>query len=211
MTETTKHTLQLFPTVVNVYDTDINTADIYNLIVDQIKNGIHAHKKTPDLWQSNSAQDQYAEILAITDFIIDCVQDYSEQYCWDIKKEDWYIADCWWTASTGTSSTHFSHIHANSLISAVFYVNMPKGAGSLLFPHPQITMHSLKPETTEWNIINSVEYKITPKKGTCVVFKSNTPHMVDNNATSDLRVSLAFTLNVKNLGKNSHLARYEER
>jgi uncharacterized protein (TIGR02466 family) len=210
MINSEKFTLQLFPTVVTIYDTDIDTSDIYKLIVSQIKQGIHAHKKSADIWQSNSKQDQYDEIAKVTDFVKLCAQEFAEQHHWNVKLEDWYIADCWWNASTGTSSTHFAHIHANSLISVVFYINMPEGAGSLLFPHPQLSIQTLKPDTTEWSILNSLEYKVTPKTGSLVVFRSNTPHMVDNNATSDLRVSLAFTLNVKNLGHTSHLARYEE-
>jgi uncharacterized protein (TIGR02466 family) len=205
----TEYLLQLFPTTVLVYDTDIDTENIYNLIKKLIEAGDHANKRTPDIWQSLSGQNKHPEIAEITDFILDCAQNYADKMLWDIKKEDWYIADCWWNVSTGHSSTHFSHIHANSLLSAVFYVNMPAGAGSLIFPHPLIQTHSFKPNTTGWNNSNSLEYCINPKNGSCVLFRSNTPHMVDQNFTDELRVSVAFTLNVKNLGKGSHLASYE--
>lgn len=209
MTNIEKYTLQLFPTTVNIYDTNIDTTDIVTLIKKLIENGDHANKKTPDIWQSLSGQDKHLEIKKIREFVISCAQDYSKQMLWDIDISDWYVADCWWNASTGKSSTHFAHIHANSLLSAVFYVNMPEGSGSLIFPHPQIQTHSLKPNTTGWNVLNSLEYVIKPKQGSCVIFRSNTPHMVDQNNTDELRISVAFTLNVKNLGKGSHLASYE--
>jgi uncharacterized protein (TIGR02466 family) len=204
-----KHTLQLFPTTVSIYDTDIDTSKIRSLIINLIEIGDHAHKKSPNIWQSLSGQNKHDEIEKITAFIIECAQDYADQMLWRINKEDWYIADCWWNASTGDSSTHFAHIHANSLLSAVFYVSMPEGAGSLIFPHPQIQTNSIKPDNSGWNIMNSLEYAIKPKTGSCVIFRSNTPHMVDQNHTDDLRISLAFTLNVKNLGQHSHLASYE--
>lgn len=205
----TEFLLELFPTTVLVYDTDIDTTDIFILVNRLMKSGDHANKKTPDIWQSLSGQDKHPEISKITDFIIDGAQKYADTMLWDIKKEDWYIADCWWNASTGHSTTHFSHIHANSLLSIVFYVNMPTGAGSLIFPHPLIQSHSFKPNATGWNMANSLEYSITPKNGSCVIFRSNTPHMVEQNFTDGLRVTVAFTLNIKNLGKGSHLASYE--
>lgn len=205
----TEYLLELFPTTVLVYDTDIDTSEIYNLIKRLIEDGDHAGKKTPDIWQSLSGQNQHPEIAKLTEFVVESAQNYADKMLWDVKKEEWYIADCWWNASTGHSSTHFSHIHANSLLSVVFYVNMPIGAGSLIFPHPLIQTHSFKPNTIGWNNANSLEYCINPKSGSCVIFRSNTPHMVDQNFTNELRVSVAFTLNVKNLGKGSHLASYE--
>lgn len=206
---TESHILELFPTVVTIYDSNIDTKPIYNKIVELIKNGEHADKKTPQIWQSMSGQDKHDEIKQLEKFIIDCAQDYADKNLWDIRTEDWYIADCWWNASTGSSTTHFNHIHANSLLSAVFYVSVPEGAGSLVFPHPLLSAHSFKPNNKGWNIRNSLEYAIKPKNGTCIVFKSSTPHLVEQNSTSELRISIGFTLNIKNLGKGSHLASYE--
>jgi uncharacterized protein (TIGR02466 family) len=205
-----KHTLQLFPTTVSIYDTDLDTSKIFNLVTGLIESGDHAHKKTLDIWQSLSGQNKHDAIEKIVPFIIECAQDYADQMLWKINKEDWYIADCWWNASTGSSTTHFAHIHANSLLSAVFYVNMPEGSGSLVFPHPQVQAHAIKPDNTGWNVMNSLEYAIKPKNGSCVIFKSSTPHMVEQNHTTNLRISVAFTLNIKNLGQHSHLASYEQ-
>lgn len=204
----TPHTLNLFPTVIKIYDTDIATEPYRKFVEDEIRVGNFKPQRNTMIWQSRSYRNQDSQIKSLDSFVLDFAQDYALGQCWKIEKTDWYITDSWWNASMGTASTHFSHIHANSLLSVVFYVSMPQGAGSLVFPHPNISSMMIKPDVYDWNIENSLEYSIRPKNGTFVVFKSSTPHLVDNNNSPDLRISIGFTLNIKNLGQYSELAHY---
>ena len=147
----------------------------------------------------------------LNSFIKDCVYSYAKVSEYNVQYDDLYIADCWANYSKGKVATHTPHIHSNSMFSVVYYLSMPRGSGDLYFLHPNMQLNSLEPDPKSMSNANSSEFAISPREGQCVVFKSNTIHgTTANNINHGARINIAYTFNIKNLGKNSIMSHYEE-
>jgi len=155
----------------------------------------------------------YNELQYLNSWLIEQVHAFMDSVGWDVDKEDIFIADSWAVLSKNSASTHKPHIHANSLISAVYYLNAPEGSAPLGLLKPDFKWESWQPDFKERNSITEGEYYIPAKTGQCVIFRSSIPHMTgQNNFTnpSELheRIVIPYTFNLKNLGKNSRGRRY---
>ena len=105
------------------------------------------------------------------------------------KKND-IISDNTYTKSSESLvlEEHWGHIHFSnmstnthhlrgSVVSAVVYLSVPKGCGSIVFwPNP----------------LDDYRYIIPPKKGMFLLFPGWIPHSVSRNLSSEPRVSLSF-------------------
>ena len=94
------------------------------------------------------------------------------------------LADVWMHINRSGQSTNTHHhvdvgnIEGSPDISAVYYVNTPKGCGRLVFDYP----------------INQYETRrksLDPKKGEFVLFPAYLNHFVTCNTSEDLRVSIS--------------------
>ena len=82
---------------------------------------------------------------------------------------------CWFNAmGPGADTTLHSHDDDDELLSAVYYVRVPKNSGNLL-------IHSDKEVV-----------QLTPREGQWVFFAPQTPHAVSENMSDELRLSVAF-------------------
>ena len=78
------------------------------------------------------------------------------------------------------------HGHAPQGVSAVYYVKVPEGAGSLTFHTP----------CNPWEHGGETEYVVKPKPRHYVIFPGWLPHSVKRNASEDTRISLSFNFNI---------------
>lgn len=78
------------------------------------------------------------------------------------------------------------HNHVNSYVSAVCYVEVPEGAGSLVF----------RPKLNQYN---SAAYasKFDPEKGVYYMFPGYIDHFVTRNMSDNLRISISFNFDKK--------------
>jgi len=92
-----------------------------------------------------------------------------------------------------------SHLHTNSMISGVYYVNVPKDSGNIIFQkeNTNIFYPNINVEFNEINTINSKEYTIDVEEGMVLLFPSWLLHSVLENLNDETRYSLAFNLFVK--------------
>jgi uncharacterized protein (TIGR02466 family) len=84
------------------------------------------------------------------------------------------------------------HIHANSHISAVYYVKAPKNSGDIIFDSPMKTMFPLP-----YKDYSETRLFRTPVAGDVVMFKSNVSHMVATNKSDDVRISISMNFTVE--------------
>ena len=207
---------ELFPTQVGFYErTDINDHSKIMDMLEDIKKeklkliGDTDNKSLTDFIQTDTGFDNEIPIK-LKNFVKDCVYDYARKCNYSLSYDDLYIADCWANYSKGNVTTHTPHIHSNSMFSVVYYLSAPRGSGSLYFLHPNMQVNSLEPDPTVMGVKNSSEFAIDPAEGMCVVFRSNTIHGTSaNTITNGCRANIAFTFNIKNLGKRSIMSHYE--
>ena len=90
------------------------------------------------------------------------------------------------------------HVHENSLISGVYYLDTPKDAGGIVFVkgygEQEIFPLAITPKVSEYNYVTSKEMTFKVNPGKLVLFPSNLMHRVEENKSNANRYSLAFNL-----------------
>jgi uncharacterized protein (TIGR02466 family) len=208
----------LFPTTVGLYQnpnnvayTDLKTFLEEKMEVYQNSNFISKNPNLKEFYQTSTGIHKLKYLEDLNNIVTGFVLDYLLKCNYNVSLEDLYIADCWANISTGNSTTHIPHTHSNSLISAVYFLSAPQGSSSLYFLHPCMQVNSLDPDHKITSIENSSEFAIEPENGQCAVFKSSTIHGTSSNSLiSNNRISIAYTFNIKQIGKNSLFSHYEK-
>ena len=92
-----------------------------------------------------------------------------------------------------------SHLHTNSLISGVYYINVPKDSGNIIFQknYTNLFHSSINIEYNSLNETNSLEYTLNVKEGMILLFPSWLSHSVLENLNQQTRYTLAFNLFVR--------------
>jgi len=84
------------------------------------------------------------------------------------------------------------HTHPDSVLSGVYYVNIPKNSGNLIFEnfttHTETTYRFVK----KYNQYNSPKWAVMPKENLCVLFPSYLIHYVEPNLSNEERISISF-------------------
>ena len=97
--------------------------------------------------------------------------------------EDIVIANYWGHIHEKNMSTTL-HNHFDSYVSAVCYVNVPVGSGSIVF----------RPRLNQYDN-SAYASKFEPERGIYYMFPSYLDHFVTRNLSEDLRVSISFNFN----------------
>ena len=97
--------------------------------------------------------------------------------------EDIVIANYWGHIHEKNMSTTL-HNHFDSYVSAVCYVNVPVGSGSIVF----------RPRLNQYDN-SAYASKFEPERGVYYMFPSYLDHFVTRNLSEDLRVSISFNFN----------------
>jgi uncharacterized protein (TIGR02466 family) len=203
-------TVELFPTVLGVYEFNNLDHDKIEKELFSIKEENLGRSDTDLIFQTYGNLHEIPILSDLNQHVIDACFDYLKTHFYKFSKSEMYIANCWATVSKDRACTHRSHIHRNTLLSAVYFLKTPPGSGKLYFIHPNISNEMLRLDEDQIDRLNWLEYLIDPQPGLCVVFKSSTLHGVEQNFfDNDLeeRISIAYTMNVSNIGKYSDLAK----
>lgn len=88
-----------------------------------------------------------------------------------------------------------SHDHEGNEISAVYFLSSPKNCGHLRFisPEPKGINHIY----IEKNPLTWREFKVVPKDGLLVMFKSNLIHDVQQNKSNKPKISLSYNFKIQ--------------
>lgn len=102
-----------------------------------------------------------------------------------------HLTECWANVSEAGGS-HAAHAHPNSFLSAVYFLTVPDGAGSLQFVDPRPQAQVLSVEVARPSLRNARLVSVEPKEGRLVVFPSWLTHRVDVTAAAGpARVTIA--------------------
>ena len=126
--------------------------------------------------------------VSLKNFIQNTIREYA-LYVFNTNHE-FAITQSWITKNNSGQSQEI-HTHPGSIISGVFYINLPKDSGCIEFNRGRsvFEMQIDKNCTNSWM---SDRYVVSPKTGTLLLFPSNLMHSVKTNNTDQTRYSLAF-------------------
>lgn len=111
------------------------------------------------------------------------------------KSSEIYITDSWINYTT-KNSEHRMHTHTNSILSAVYFLQVNNSVPFLTFTKKD-PYFPLDFTSDEYNIYNSSEWNLEVGDGDIVVFPSNVWHYVRQNLSDTPRVTLALNTFVR--------------
>ena len=123
------------------------------------------------------------------------IKEVSDDMCWDLKNFQVKVTSCWSIINQKFAS-NAGHIHANSLISSAYYIDVGKNCGKIIFddPRPGATIKKGPYSAVgSWNQGNVI---VEPQTGLLVMFPSYLVHHVQPNMSEKERIILSFNLDV---------------
>lgn len=123
-----------------------------------------------------------------------------DKYLKVTKNVSFYLTNSWIVQHNPGDHSQ-NHFHTNSLLSGVYYLNVPKDSGNIMFlRHEQthfVFPSSFNIEFYEGTSQNCYEYPIDATDGKILIFPSQVNHSVLHNKTNEKRYSLAFNVYAK--------------
>ena len=116
---------------------------------------------------------------------------------WNMENKNLKITSMWAIVNKKYAANH-QHIHANNLLSAVYYVQASKNSGDIFFSDPRPGAKIKVPKLKQGNDLSSMNYYITPQSGMFVVFPSWLEHSVGPNMTDKERIIISFNADIEN-------------
>jgi uncharacterized protein (TIGR02466 family) len=187
--------LQLFATPIYFSKLDSLTNDIKKIIIDQefeeMYSGTGSYTKNQNLLN-------LPELLYVKEEIDRHVGCYAHEILKVKSSQEFYLTTSWAVKHT-TGNYANPHIHTNSLISGVFYLDDDKDFGKINFgrTHDNIFTSAISPDFDEFNPLNSTEYAVSPSSGMILLFPSITNHSVSPNMSDKTRYSVSFNYFIK--------------
>ena len=127
---------------------------------------------------------------------INNINNFLQQYS-IIKNYDWNVKGIWFNINPKYSFNNL-HTHSDCDFSAVYYLQVPKNSGSIVFENPNSVMlnHKFFQYPFNYNEINSNSYKVEPQEDMLILFPSYLPHRVQQNLSDKDRICLSFNFSV---------------
>lgn len=131
----------------------------------------------------------YTSLLQLLDYDIEHALD-------DIGVlRDSYNITCMWANISSKNNRHNMHLHPNSFISGVLYLNSPNNCGNIGFRDPRHSMEMLCMEFTDDSIFRHRTIEIEPITGRLILFPSWLQHGTrPGEFENDVRISLSFNV-----------------
>ena len=130
------------------------------------------------------------------DMNIDTIRNYLSHYE-IIQNFDFNSNEIWFNINPKYSYLN-THTHCNCDFSGVYYVEVPKGSGDIVFENPNPVMMNKGFYQGQFNNneFNSNSYRITPRDNMLILFPSYLPHRVEQNLSEKDRISVSFNINI---------------
>ncbi len=102
-----------------------------------------------------------------------------------------------WINLNGTGHYNDQHAHENCFFAGVLYVNVNVNTGDIVFVNNNINPHFEFSSTKAYPVHHNVSYK--PENGKIIIFPSWAQHKVLPNESDEVRISLSFNIQLKQL------------
>ena len=101
-----------------------------------------------------------------------------------------------WINYTEVGQFHHEHIHANSIVSGVYYIDTDD-SDKVFFNNPQPLWSTLRVEPREYNDWNCGSSWLSTPKNSLILFPSKLEHSVRESTNPNTRISLSFNTFLK--------------
>lgn len=186
----------LFPTVIRTANLE-NPGDFNARLVRAIEDlRTRVPGDPPDSWSCSlyttfeSANQLHLEagFEEFAQHVANEANEFGRELGFDLGNKPLQIGSCW-VNIYGPGHSQEVHVHANCLISAVYYVKAPAGVPGLMI-HSPFADEMLAPKVTP-NPANTMFAEVPAVEGGMILFRSWTRHSVRPNSVPGERISLA--------------------
>tara|TARA_R100000008_G_C3507953_1_gene127260 strand:+ start:91 stop:699 length:609 start_codon:yes stop_codon:yes gene_type:complete len=116
--------------------------------------------------------------------------------------EELYITQSW-TNRNKKGMVHHEHIHPNSIVSGVLFLNKEEKFPPIKFS--KNVFNSIQLKINKFNSFNSTNFSVGVKPGKLILFPSSLRHSVPVNICEEERYTLSFNTFAKTLGAENNL------
>jgi uncharacterized protein (TIGR02466 family) len=144
-------------------------------------------------WHSTDDLHQKSECAEFVIMVNNALAEVTQELAWDLQQVKPTITNCWAIVNP-KNAFNVLHQHANSILSGVYYLDVPEDSGNLYFHDPRHSGQMLVPpyqQITPWTL-GKLIYK--PISGMLVIFPSWVWHGVEVNLSEQNRISLSFNV-----------------
>ena len=96
----------------------------------------------------------------------------------------------YWCNINNSGSFNRPHQHSGAIVSGVYYVNIPKNSGNIVFMNQNLD--NFYQPIKEYNKYNSTSWTVEPKNNLCLLFPSYLMHYVEPNLSKEKRINISF-------------------
>ncbi len=182
----------IFPTPIMRTSIGRHFTDEENGFFDKMRNAPH-----PNVSNTRSVDTHVLdapEMRSLRSFVLDHVNQYARKIISADPKVEFYLTQSWLNY-TQKGEAHHRHVHTNSLISGVLYVNAKKEVDGICFYRNSGAQLSVSDEYVNW--YNAPSWCLSVGVGDVVLFPSNLSHGVEQTTGEHTRISLAFNAFVR--------------
>lgn len=122
------------------------------------------------------------------------LQAFARAMGYDLRNQPPVLRECW-VNCYGPGHSQEIHLHRNSVISGIYYLQAPPGSGATLFYSPLADV-MLEPRAVESNSLNAKVAGYSPVEGRMLLFRSSLRHSVLPGTFDGERVTIAFNAGV---------------
>jgi hypothetical protein len=138
----------------------------------------------------------------VRDYILKISKEFLIKYGYNEEKCSRLFISNFFVSEMIYGETHTSHRHPNSILSGVFYLQVPDGASPILIedPRPHYWFLGEDSNISQDNKYNTSVLRLQPKAGDIFIWNSWLPHSVpiSNQAFDGSRITMVFNVNVNN-------------
>jgi uncharacterized protein (TIGR02466 family) len=184
---------EVFKTVVYSYDLKLDNRRLNKYCLDYAKNNEKSIISNVGGYQSKNLDLNHKYFKSITEFINVILNEISLnqfQFNQPVK-----ITNMWFNINKYKDYNR-EHQHTGSVLSGVFYLDVPKNCGNINFINPlEMNWYYNSDKVKNYNILNSSEYFFPVYKNVLYVFPSWLTHRVEPNLSKKDRISFSFNSN----------------
>lgn len=174
---------------------DLIQQDLINWIYDYKEKNKSVSKSNRGGWQSEANFIQQNKSFAP---FLKCLTALLEEYIKLYPVGTKFNLKNAWINVNPPGSYNISHTHPQSTLSGVLWIKCPKDSGNIMFESPvshtqQEIMERIRPDIAEKNFYYPT-YFIKPSEGALLMFPSDIRHSVEENMSSEDRISIAFNI-----------------
>lgn len=199
--------LELFPTIVGVYECDTFERDVglWRQCIAQAIAERSDELGTPQ-HQTDDRLHEREELAGMVAFFRRCAAEYMLALRYE-RMLTLRLQCCW--ATTLLQADRFEmHQHANSFLSGAFYVDVPADAKPIRFRDPRLQARTLDIPVEAELRINRRYYEIEAGNGQLVLFPSWLEHRVRASHSDEGRTSVSFNMTLHgDVGSMAELTR----